>query len=321
MSVKFYQQFLQVLSKGDAVLATVVKIQGSVPREIGAKMIIGTNGEIFNTIGGGAGEAKVCKIGQTVLKTGEKQAVTIDLSGVSHKPTEGVCGGLMQVWLEKWSGEEAIALVQKILDSLNCGQIIPLFTPYSSSASPYLLCDGVSQPSPETGFIEVLHPSPMLLIIGAGHVGEKLAKIADLIGFQVSVQDDRPEWANSSRYPQAGHVFTAPILSILPKIANHSQLYIAMVTRGYQYDLDALKAILENKINYRYLGMIGSKKRVKKVKKALEELNFSLTQLNSFYAPIGLDIGALTPEEIAVSIAAELILVRREGTGKPLSII
>ncbi|MGK7933312.1 MAG: XdhC family protein [Microcystaceae cyanobacterium] len=319
MSLKFYQQLLQALKKGNIVLATVVNIQGSVPREIGAKMVICEDGEIFSTIGGGAGEAKVCDKAESVLKTGEKQWVTIDLSGAPHKTTEGVCGGVMQVWLEKWSGEEAIKLVEKIVDSLKLGQSIGLFTPFPPQISPYLLQDMETHPQPDSGFIEILQPPPALLIVGAGHVGIQLAKIGAMIGFQVLIQDDRTEWANLSYYPQAEQIFNHPITSVFSQLTHHHQLYIAMVTRGYKYDLDAIQAIVEHNINYQYLGMIGSKKRVNMVKKALSDLGFPKSKLNSIYAPIGLDIGALTPEEIAVSIGAELILVQRGGTGQPLS--
>ncbi len=320
MSVQFFQHLLNTLKKKELVLATVIQTSGSVPREIGAKMIICADGETINTIGGGAGEAKVCRIAQTVLKTGKKQKLTIDLSGVSHKTTEGVCGGTMQVWLEKWSGESAIALGQEILNYLKSGKKITLFTPFSSSESPYLLLKNLTEPSAETGFSEIVHPPPLLLIIGAGHVGEQLAKVGNMLGFNIFIQDDRPEWANKSRYPQATQIFTDSISVALPQFVHYQPLYLALVTRGYQYDLEALKTILDHQITYNYLGMIGSKKRIQAVKKALAKLNFSPSYLTSFYAPIGLDIGALTPEEIAISIGAELILVQRGGTGRPLSV-
>lgn len=319
MSLTFYQQLLQRLKKGNIVLATVVKTQGSVPREIGAKMIICEDGEILSTIGGGAGEAKVCETAKVILETNQKQWVTIDLSGATHKRTEGVCGGIMQVWLEKWSEEKAINLVNKIIDSLKLGQSVQLFTPFAPQEFPYLLQDTDTSPQPENGFIDILQPSPTLLIIGAGHVGIQLAKIGSMIGFQVVIQDDRPEWANITYYPQAEQIFNTPIASVLSQFFHHQQLYIAMVTRGYKYDLDAIQIIVENNMSYQYLGMIGSKKRVNMVRKVLAEQNFPESKLNAIHAPIGLDIGALTPEEIAVSIGAELILVQRGGTGIPLS--
>lgn len=319
MSLKFYQNLLETLKQEEIVIATVVNIQGSVPREIGAKMVISRGGQMFSTIGGGAGEAKVCHKAQEILETGEKQWVTIDLSGATHKPTEGICGGVMKVWLEKWSGDDAIQLVESIITKLKLGQNVKLFTPFLSQAYPYLLTDNDVINKTDTGFIDTLKPPPTLLIIGAGHVGIQLAKIASLIGFQVIVQDDRSEWANQAYYPQAEQIFTTPITTVLSQLTHCQGLHIAMVTRGYKYDLDAVQGIVDNNIQYQYLGMIGSKKRVSRVKKALLDLGFPQSQLDTIYAPIGLDIGALTPEEIAVSIGAELILVQRGGTGQPLS--
>lgn len=327
MSIDCYQYLAQLLTRnsneGGAVLATIAGVKGSAPREVGAKMVIWGNGEIFSTIGGGAGEAKVIQVAQQVLISGQKQWVEIDLSGVASKKVEGVCGGQMRVWLEKWSGESAIALLQSVLATLKRGQAINLVTPFANDQSPYLLGLNDPLPSSEVAFIEILTPPPLLLIVGAGHVGEQLAKIAYSIGFQVAVQDDRSEWANSTRYAIASRIFTDPIKTVLDQLKDHRDLYVALVTRGYQYDLEALEALLENQsknpINCRYIGMIGSKKRVRFVLQILEKKDISTLPFSNLYAPIGLDIGALTPEEIAVSIAAELILVRRGGTGKPLS--
>lgn len=307
-----YQQLAQALQFGPAVLATVVNSRGSVPREIGAKMIISANGH-FNTIGGGAGEAKVINTAMTVLATGEKQLVEIDLTGSQTRETQGICGGVMQVWLERWSGEDAIKLVQNILKRLESGQSVTVVTPLSSEQNPYIV-DTI--PKLARAFIETLQPSPILLIVGAGHVGEQLAKVAHLIGFQIIIQDDRISWANPQRYPQATRIFNEPISTTLEQLAQYEQMYVALVTRGYKYDLEALEALLKRELPCQYIGMIGSQKRVIQV---YQSISSKSDRLSSIYAPIGLDIGALTPEEIAVSIGAELILVRRGGTGKPLS--
>ncbi|OKH39414.1 xanthine dehydrogenase [[Phormidium ambiguum] IAM M-71] len=319
MSVELFQQLTQVLTKGAAVLATVTQIKGSVPREVGAKMIIDADGQIMNTIGGGAGEAKVICQAMQVLETGEKQFVEIDLSGVRQRETQGVCGGRMQVWLERWSGESAIALSQKILQLLKAGQSVTLITPFTPNQQPYILDNFSPIPQLENAFIEQIEPPPTLLIIGAGHVGEQLAKFAHLIGFEIAIQDDRIEFANPEKFPQANLIFNQPINSIINNFADFSQLYIALVTRGYMYDLEALQILLNHNITCKYIGMIGSEKRVKFVYRKLQEMGVSPELFSNIYAPIGLEIGALTPEEIAVSICAELILVRRGGTGKSIS--
>lgn len=318
MSLVFYGQLAQTLPHRAIVLATVIDVKGSVPREVGAKMMICGDGQIIGTIGGGAGEAKVIRRAMEVLQTGEKQQVEIDLSGAPQRDTEGICGGMMQIWLERWQGETAIALVQQILAFLELGQPATLVTPFEQARSPFLH-PNPQLLTPNLCFTETLQPPPTLLIVGAGHCGMQLAKVADLIGFQVMVQDDRPEWANANFYPQATQIFTDSIERAIAQLATHSQLYAALVTRGYGYDLQALRALLQRDVPCQYIGMIGSQKRVRQVFQVIESEGIPVSKLQSIHAPIGLDIGALTPEEIAISIAAELILVRRGGSGKPLS--
>lgn len=310
MTIKFYQQLAQLLKEGAVVLATVTRVRGSVPREVGAKMMICADGRTFNTIGGGAGEAKVIEQAQEVFQTEEKQIVEIDLSGTLERETQGVCGGLMQVLLECWSGEKAIALTEKILAKLEAEKSVILVTPFEGT-KPYLLDPWNSVLSPEQSFIETLQPPPTLLIIGAGHIGEQLAKVAQFMGFKIVVQDERSEFANSHRFPPDSLIFNDKISRVLEKISACNQLYIALVTRGFTYDVEALKIILNWNIAYQYIGMIGSQKRVKTVYQELEESGIPCYQIEQIHAPIGLQIGALTPEEIAISICAELIQVRR----------
>lgn len=318
-----FRQLAEALHGGAAVLATVIKIKGSVPREVGAKLILCADGRVCNTIGGGAGEAKVIRHARELLQAGSKhsqhskQLIEIDLSGAPHRETEGICGGTMQVWLERWEGDRAIALVQEILSRLDAGKTLRLATPLTPHESPYLLPDDA--PAPTLAFVECLQPSPTLLIIGAGHVGIELAKLAELIGFKVTVQDDRAEWANVQHYSAATQILTEPIAAAARRFATEEGLFVALVTRAYQYDLDALQVLFNREHPCRYIGMIGSQRRVRQVYRAIKSSGISEAKLVSVYAPIGLDIGALSPAEIAVSIGAELILVRRGGTGQSLS--
>jgi len=308
MTIACFEKLFEILPESDVVLATVIYQRGSVPREVGARMLIFPDGSTFDTIGGGAGEAKVIRAAIALFETGQKQQIEIDLTGSPQRETQGICGGIMQVWLERWSGGGAIALTRQILGYLNAGQTVTLVTPFDLERSPYL-CSPTANPIPNA-FVETLEPPPTLLIIGAGHVGVQLAKLAHLIGFQVVVQDDRPEWANGDRYPHA-MVLQGAIVSAVERLKEYTQLYAALVTRGYQYDLEALQVLLKRDIPCRYIGMIGSQKRVNQVFQSVQESGISPEQVAGIYAPIGLEIGALTPEEIAVSICAELILVRR----------
>lgn len=316
--VNWFQQLAQALAYGPAVLATVTSVRGSVPREVGARLIVDANGQAFNTIGGGAGEAKVLRQAKEVLQTGEKQFVDIDLSGAPQRQTQGICGGHMRVWLERWQGEAATSLVQTILHQLGQGKLVTLVTPLDGVHDPYLADEPVVTDA-AIAFVETLEPPPTLLIVGAGHVGIQLAKVADLIGFEIVVQDDRPDWANAKHYPQASQILTGGVEGAIASLNLHQKLYAALVTRGYTYDLDALQQLLQRSIPCRYIGMIGSEKRIRQVYGAIEQMGVAREKLANIYGPIGLDIGALTPEEIAVSISAELILVQRGGTGRSLS--
>ncbi|MDJ0568166.1 MAG: XdhC family protein [Pleurocapsa sp. MO_192.B19] len=343
----FYQQLRSILETEAVVVATIVEVIGSAPREVGAKMAICRDGSIIGTIGGGAGEGKVIKEALTVLKTGKKQLIEIDLTGTPGKDIQGVCGGKVQVWLEKWSGEKALTLVEQILELFKTGQSGTLVTSFIKNTQPYLMgyplgcaeCNRnfthqknethLSFSSASSGrkpctntassakFIETIQPPPILLIVGGGHVALSLAQIASLAGFQIAVQDDRPEFVTPQRFPQA-LLFPQPITTALDAFAAHSQLYVALVTRGYPQDIEALQAILQRPLGYQYIGAIGSQKRIRMISQALQQQGISLEKLPDFHAPIGLDIGALTPEEIAVSICGELIKVRRGGTGLSL---
>ena len=322
--LNFYQQLATALRQGSVVLATVVKVQGSVPREVGAMMLVRSDGSSVGTIGGGAGEASIIEHARHVLVTGEKQGVDIDLSGNLEHTKQGICGGRMHVWLERWQGESALALANEIVASLQAGEDRVLITPFASARSPYLTTP--SSPlvtSDSSAFITPLHRPPTLLIVGAGHVAVPLAHMAHLIDFRVVVQDDRPEFANPQRFPDAT-VLAQPIATAVATLNTGALLYVALVTRGYQHDLAALRVLLPRSPHY--IGMIGSQKRVKTVLQALQQEGIpgmapSLVkaQLERIYAPIGLHLGALTPAEIAVSICAELIAVYRGGNGRSLS--
>ena len=307
------------------VLATVVAVKGSTPREVGAKMLVTAQGQV-GTIGGGAGEAKVYQQALEVLATGEKQLVEINLLG-NEEDSQGVCGGIMEVWLEKWQGEIAIALIQQILNYLKTGQSIILTTPLNQDRSPHLLLNDLIPPLKRgargvTESIEKIIPPPTLLIVGAGHCGVALAKVAHFMGMRIMVVDDRPDFAHPAQFPLETVVITDTVANILNQIEKIENLYIALVTRNYQQDIAAVRSLFDFSAHtsLQYLGIIGSIKRIKIVQQHLEKLGYNFQDFPHIYAPIGLDIGALTPEEIAISICAEILKVKQGRTGKSLSI-
>jgi xanthine dehydrogenase accessory factor len=156
--------------------------------------------------------------------------------------------------------------------------------------------------------IDPLAPSPRLFVIGAGHVGFYLAKLASDIGFQIHVVDDREKFASSERFPGA-NITVEPIPEWLHRAEIPPASYVVVVTRGHQHDLDAMRALAARDL--KYLGLIGSRAKVARIYDALLEEGMPPECLQRVHAPIGLEIGAVTPAEIAVSILAELIAISR----------
>jgi xanthine dehydrogenase accessory factor len=169
-----------------------------------------------------------------------------------------------------------------------------------------LICGGTLEV-----FVEPILPQPMLYIFGGGHVSMALANAANNVGFAIGVIDDREQFANTQRFPMAREVFTS-YEDAFAKIQPNPSTYLLIVTRGHRDDMRVLAWAV--KTQARYIGMIGSKRKVLSVYQALEREGFSPELFSGVHAPVGLEIGALTPEEIAISIAAELIAVRRGAT-------
>jgi xanthine dehydrogenase accessory factor len=159
-------------------------------------------------------------------------------------------------------------------------------------------------------FVEPILPQPMLYLFGGGHVSMAVAKAAQAAGFAVGVVDDREAFANLERFPMANEVFTA-YEEAFEKIRPNRSTYLVIVTRGHKEDMRALAWAARTEA--RYVGMIGSKRKVLSVYKALEREGYKPEEFERIYAPMGLEIGALSPEEIAISIVAELIAVRRHA--------
>jgi xanthine dehydrogenase accessory factor len=159
-------------------------------------------------------------------------------------------------------------------------------------------------------FVEPILPQPILYLFGGGHVSIAIAKIAGAVGFAVGIVDDREAFANPQRFPMARDVFTS-YEQAFEKIQPGPSAYLVIVTRGHKEDMRVLAWAVRTKA--RYVGMIGSKRKVLSVYKALEHEGYHPEEFERVYAPMGLDIGALSPEEIAISVVAELVAVRRNA--------
>lgn len=167
-------------------------------------------------------------------------------------------------------------------------------------------------------YVERIAPPESLVIVGAGHIARPLSALGALLGWRVVVLDDRPELAKTEFFPDAERVIVADFDDPFGEVTIAPTTRLVLVTRGHKYDYDCLKALAAMDAKPAYLGMIGSRRRVRAAFEQLAGEGFSAAWLERVYAPIGLDVEAETPAEIAVAIAAEMILVERGGTGRPL---
>jgi xanthine dehydrogenase accessory factor len=166
-------------------------------------------------------------------------------------------------------------------------------------------------------FFEVLARPPRLIIVGAGHIAVPLARMARLLDFEVSVLDDRPEYAQAERFPDADRILVGPYAETLAQLPVNRDTYVVLVTRGHVHDQACLELIIDS--DAAYIGMIGSKRRVRTVLERARDRGHDAKKLQRVFAPIGLDISAETPAEIAVAIMAEIVNVRRRGRAPSLA--
>lgn len=169
-----------------------------------------------------------------------------------------------------------------------------------------------------TVYVEPHLPPPELVIVGAGHVAQPLCRIGAMLGFRVTVLDDRPEFATRERFPEAAEVRPARFDDPFRGVRITGRTYLVLVTRGHKYDFQALRDVLHRPELPAYVGMIGSRRRTRAALEQLARDGVAEDRLRAVHAPIGLDVGAETPEEIAVAVGAELVMARRGGTGRPL---
>jgi xanthine dehydrogenase accessory factor len=165
-------------------------------------------------------------------------------------------------------------------------------------------------------FVEPILPSPMVVVVGGGHVGKAVAHLAKWLGLRVAVSDDRPEFCTSEANPDADEFYPVTMAELPQQLTINPQTYLVLTTRGSSVDVAGLPALLET--NAGYIGVIGSRRRWSVTVEKLNEAGISDEQLKRVRSPMGLGIGAETPEEIAVSILAEVLMLRGEGSGKPM---
>ena len=243
--------------------------------------------------------ATVVRSGAVDVEVGAKLAVT---AGGDH------IGGL--------GSDQIDALVQSgAVEALSA-------RPREESLTLYVTADGAttrpSQAAPDAAqmMVQIYEAPARLLVVGGGHVGLALARIGAEVGFTIAVLDDREEFANAERFPMAEEVYNGDIAETLDNISIDARTYIVLVSRGHQQDETALRHTVGR--GAAYVGMIGSRRRTGTVIDRLASGGFDGVDLDAVHTPIGLDIGAETPEEIALSILAQMVLVRRGGTGRAM---
>lgn len=166
-------------------------------------------------------------------------------------------------------------------------------------------------------YVEPVQPEPTLLIVGAGHVGRALAQLAHFVGYRVLVSDDRPEMLTPDAIPQAQALFAGPLAELPEQVDINPQTYIVLTTRNAEIDVKGLPSLLSSSAGY--IGVIGSRRRWAEARKKMEAAGVPLAQLDRVHSPMGLELNAETPEEIALSILAEIVMLRRGGDGKAMN--
>jgi xanthine dehydrogenase accessory factor len=156
------------------------------------------------------------------------------------------------------------------------------------------------------------------VIVGAGHIAMPLAQLGALLDFRVTVLDDRAEFATAERFPGASQILVGPYRETIESLPVDRDSYVVLVTRGHVHDQACLEVMLRRETGY--IGMIGSRTRVRTVMRHLAEEGYPVERLQAVHAPVGLDIGAHTPAEIALSIMAEIVCARRGGSGSPMAL-
>ena len=331
------------LRAGRSVCYTaLVETRGSTPQKAGAAMIVFPDGSQRGTLGGGCVEAEVKRRAMQVLERGETELLTFQLDSDYGWDDGLICGGRMKMLVDPLRpGSDALyyrTLADRLLAARGCTEAVALndapdvtagdrwlFDEHGETLATRLgnaaptevrsaLRDLKTRPRPYVaGGVSYLPHLPRcrLIIVGAGHVGQKVAQLASDVDFDVWVIDDREEYCNAERFPQAKRLIVAPFESSLAGLEIDPDTYCLIVTRGHNHDEEALAHLAETPA--RYVGLIGSKRKIKLIFADLLQQGISPDALRRVYAPLGFDIGSQTVPEIAISILAELVAHRNLG--------
>lgn len=275
---------IQMLQAGDSLeLVHIERSSGSTPRGSDAWMLVNAEGKSWGTIGGGAVEYQGTLDARQLLQEKKNGSRSYTLTREAAAGLGMVCGGDIEVSFRYLDSEGAQAVE--------------------------LLAELIRAEETQGG---------MVYLFGGGHVSEEVCQLLDHLDFQVTVFDDRESFVSPDRFPGAKRLVCASYEDVCSQVQPGPEDYVLIMTRGHQYDYQVQKQLL--RCGSAYIGVIGSRKKLASVEERLLEDGFSREEIEGCYAPIGIQIAAEKPEEIAVSIAAELILMRarREGRRKVL---
>lgn len=341
-----HQALVAMCDRGGAfAVAVILQSEGSTPGHAGASALIDAAGAIQGTIGGGLVEAEAQRRAVEAIKTGRPEIMDFNLQGGAVVEGEPICGGTMRVLIDPTAGHHRLAYAAAVeagkqrergvllttIRGLNERETAVAFLPEDAIPSDLQFPTATAlrsvlereetelftfEPPDSAQHLEILAeplvPRPILLIAGGGHVGQAVARQASLVGFDIVVIDDRPEFTAPALFPAGVATRCGNIAAELAAFPVGADTYVVIVTRGHQQDNEALAACLRRPAAY--LGMIGSRRKVAMVRRDfLETGRATPAEFDRVHAPIGLDIGSVTVPEIAASIVAELIAVRRRG--------
>ena len=334
------------------VLATVVRTKGSTPQKAGAMLLVKDDGSGLGTLGGGCVEGDIWFAAKEMLRDGSGPEFKDYYLNEDIAARDGlVCGGTMYFYLEPLRRlEDFLPLGDEILEAYDGGEPVSLATVVNSPRYPerlgaklLLRADGVvsgtlgaetlDEPALEVArriaeignsesistedgteiFVEGFTTPPTLVMVGGGHVGKATADLANHMGYRVYIVDDRPEFSHEGRFPYAEDTIVIPYDQWSDQFSINVNSFVVVATRGHRYDDMALESALKTRA--RYIGLLGSRRKTLMIYRRLLEQGITKERIGEVYAPIGLNIGALTPEEIAVSIMSEVTMVRRGGDG------
>lgn len=322
-------------------LATVVETWGSSPREAGSAMAIREDLQITGSVSGGCIEGAVIEEAQQVMKSGQARLLEF---GVANEDAWAVglsCGGRIKVLVEPlpdpaireslrqaWNDEKGIILLQKITEGTVSYHLIdPAVTGdehpgisaelLQGALAAYRRRQSLFIEAGDAGyFIQIFPPRPQMIIIGAGHLSVALLPLARELNFRTIVIDPRGVFANESRFPVApDELLCEWPQEVLPRLTLHEETYAVLLTHDPKIDDPALHILLRSPMAY--VGALGSRRTHAKRRERLLESGFSEAEIARIAAPVGLDLGARTPQEIAVSIMAQIVERRRKGAEEP----